>query len=252
MCRRSPATCGQLINPWRTLFEGAERLYRLAAGAELSLTAALPAGGSASGRRACCCSALPGSSWSTRVPPCRCISRGFAVGYSVLTFAGMLVFGREIWLQHGEVFTVVFGTFARFAPTQAQVGRAARQLLLRPFGAGLLDGELVSTSMMAFVLLLLATVLFDGRIGTSGMDEPRKLASRAAFRLGRARLGRRSRPPASSRSGSCSLGAYLAICAIMAALVVGRARRWSSRAASHSRSCRSRSAITSRITSCSC
>src|SRR5262249_16645490 len=43
---------------------------------------------------------------------------------------------------------------------------AQRELWLRPFGAGLLDARGVSTSMMAFVLLLLATVLYDGALGT--------------------------------------------------------------------------------------
>src|SRR6187551_1615662 len=41
----------------------------------------------------------------------------FAVGYSVLTWAGMILFGRDAWIRHGEVFSVFFGTFARFAPT---------------------------------------------------------------------------------------------------------------------------------------
>jgi hypothetical protein len=86
-----------------------------------------------------------------------------AIAYSALTWAGMLAYGRDTWLQHGEVFSLVFGTFARFAPTEATEGRL---LLLRPFGRGLLDGGTVSTSMMAFVLLLLASVLYDGLIGT--------------------------------------------------------------------------------------
>ena len=85
-----------------------------------------------------------------------------AIAYSALTWVGMLAYGRDTWLRHGEVFSLVFGTFARFAPTEATGGR----LLLRPFGRGLLDGGPVSTSMMAFVLLLLATVLYDGLIGT--------------------------------------------------------------------------------------
>src|SRR5581483_1630841 len=85
-----------------------------------------------------------------------------AVAYSVLTFVGMLLFGRDTWLHNGEVFSLVFGTFAHFAPTAAEDGR----LLLRPFGAGLLEDEAVSTSRMAFVLRLLATVLYDGLIGT--------------------------------------------------------------------------------------
>src|SRR4029077_14344539 len=36
----------------------------------------------------------------------------------------------------------------------------------RPFGAGLLDSRPVSTSMTAFVLLVLSTVLYDGVLGT--------------------------------------------------------------------------------------
>jgi len=106
------------------------------------------------------------------------------------------VFGSEIWLRNGEVFTVVFGTFARFAPTEARVqepavcercavrcrdtadecidcydcfrraGPQQRTLALRPFGVGLLDSRPISPSMMAFVLLLLSTVLYDGALGT--------------------------------------------------------------------------------------
>ena len=52
--------------------------------------------------------------------------------------AGMLLFGCERWLERGEVFALVFGTFARFAPIELRTG-PARTLWLRPFGAGLLD-----------------------------------------------------------------------------------------------------------------
>src|SRR5262249_38956151 len=44
-------------------------------------------------------------------------------------------------------------------------------LWLRPFGAGLLDSGSVSSSMMAFVLLLLASVLYDGALGTPEWGE---------------------------------------------------------------------------------
>src|SRR6202022_3572454 len=140
---------------------------------------------------------------------------GCAPAYSILTLIGMLVFGRDIWLQHGEVFPIVFGTFARFAPTQAEVQPQVRQLLLRPFGAGLLDDEPVSTSMMAFVLLLLSTVLYDGLIGTTtwsnleswlrpGLGAHDSIAIKTAGLVGFWLL---------------FLGAYLAICAIMASLM---------------------------------
>src|SRR5262245_19074826 len=77
----------------------------------------------------------------------------------------MFLFGRECWLERGEVFTAVFGTFARFAPIEIRTGRP-REMWLRPFGAGLVEGGSVSTSMMAFVLLLLSSVLYDGALGT--------------------------------------------------------------------------------------
>ena len=75
-----------------------------------------------------------------------------AIAYSILTFTGMFLFGRECWLERGEVFTSVFGTFARFAPIELRTG-PQRALSLRPYGSGLLDSGAVSTSMMAFVLL---------------------------------------------------------------------------------------------------
>src|SRR5439155_8983655 len=88
-----------------------------------------------------------------------------AVAYSGLTFTGMFLFGCETWLERGEVFTLVFGTFARFAPFEVRV-RPRPELWLRPFGVGLLDSGAVSNAMTAFVLLVLASVLYDGALTT--------------------------------------------------------------------------------------
>src|SRR5215210_7977527 len=44
-----------------------------------------------------------------------------AVNYSVLTWGGMLVYGKETWLQKGEAFSVYFGILGRFAPTEVRV-----------------------------------------------------------------------------------------------------------------------------------
>src|SRR5262249_41386754 len=85
-----------------------------------------------------------------------------AVAYSVLTWAGMILFGREVWLRHGEVFTVVFGIFARVAPIDVHPGPPCGVFALRPFGAGLRDSSTVTNATTAFVLLLLASVLYDG------------------------------------------------------------------------------------------
>jgi hypothetical protein len=117
-------------------------------------------------------------------------------GYSLLTWVGMLVYGRRTWLSHGEVFTVVFSTFARFAPMAFHVRNdmgnrqcphgldtnngemvgcadcfdtaapAHRAIVLRPPGTGLLVTRPVPLSLLAMVLTLLATVSLDGFLST--------------------------------------------------------------------------------------
>jgi hypothetical protein len=75
----------------------------------------------------------------------------------------MWLFGRARWLCHGEVFTLVFGLLARFAPTEVRdSGAGGRELNLRPYGVGLLPREPVSNSILVLVLAMLAAVCFDG------------------------------------------------------------------------------------------
>jgi hypothetical protein len=104
----------------------------------------------------------------------------------------MAAFGKHQWLRHGEAFTVLFGFFSRFSPTEVRVTdrnlclscgvacdvsepdcvdcyqcfeQAApehRELNLRPFAVGLTLPRRVSTATAAFVVLALATVTFDG------------------------------------------------------------------------------------------
>ena len=85
------------------------------------------------------------------------------LAYSALTWIGMWLFGREEWLRRGEVFTLVFGLLARFAPTEVRdPGAGGRELNLRPYGVGLLSREPVSNSILVLVLAMLAAVCFDG------------------------------------------------------------------------------------------
>ena len=185
-----------LINPWRSIFEWAEQAWR---------TAGL---GKNLGRPTRCPEALGvwpavalllAFAWIELVFPSPAVPRNIAslaVGYSIITWAGMLMFGRETWLRHGELFTVFFGLVARFAPTEVRVRNPAicdqcevdcrheavecigccdgfrqadarsREWALRPFGAGLLVSTPASVSMVAFVLLVLSTVLYDGFLAT--------------------------------------------------------------------------------------
>ena len=43
-----------------------------------------------------------------------------ALAYTVITLAGMLLFGREAWLERCEAFTVLFGIIGRFGPVEAE------------------------------------------------------------------------------------------------------------------------------------
>jgi hypothetical protein len=74
---------------------------------------------------------------------------------------GMLLFGRAQWLGHGEVFSLVFGLLARFAPTEVRESSPrVRALNLRPYGVGLLSREPVPASIVVLVLaMILCAVL---------------------------------------------------------------------------------------------
>lgn len=85
------------------------------------------------------------------------------LAYAALTWLGMVLFGRAQWLRRGEVFTLVFGVIARFAPTEVrESGSGSRTFHLRPYGVGLLSREPVPASMVVLVLAMLAAVSFDG------------------------------------------------------------------------------------------
>ena len=84
------------------------------------------------------------------------------VAYSAITWTGMVIFGREVWLKNGEIFSAVFGLLARFAPTVGEAGRWEARLP----AVGLLSERPVHISTVCFVLLLLTTVAFDGILET--------------------------------------------------------------------------------------
>ena len=118
------------------------------------------------------------------------------IAYSVITLGGMYLFGRRQWLRHGEAFSVIYGFLTRFSITEVraidaevcrecdgpQCGAAGdgfacvdcyecfeyagdREFNLRPPAIGLnVTGVTtgLTTGMTALVLLVLATVTFDG------------------------------------------------------------------------------------------
>ena len=119
------------------------------------------------------------------------------VGYTLYNFAGMYLFGRDLWLRNAEGFTAVFGFMARFSMTEVRNpssscvdcstdGRcsgedrdcvdcyecynladpADREFNLRPFCVGLNRLGDVTAPALCFVILLLSTVSFDGLSAT--------------------------------------------------------------------------------------
>jgi hypothetical protein len=148
-----------VVNPWNSLFAGVERLHALVRpGRRFGLGLAYPSG---LGVWPACALFLV-FVWAELIWPARAEPSSLAVLvliYSAITWGGMLLFGRGTWLAGGEAFTVAFGLIARFAPLERGGGRGWR---LRPPAAGLLAGDAAAPSRVAFVLLLLASVTYDG------------------------------------------------------------------------------------------
>jgi hypothetical protein len=180
-----------LVNPWKILFSWAEGLLRLAwPEKSLHLGIAYP-------RKWGIWPAVLlffAFAWSENAFSESASPRDLAamvIVYTVVTWAGMFTFGKQQWLRHGEVFSVVFGFVSRFSITEVRVTEPAecrecsaedcrgedgqcvdcyecfeyaegREFNLRPLGVGLGATVAVTPSVIAMVILLLATVTFDG------------------------------------------------------------------------------------------
>jgi hypothetical protein len=120
-----------------------------------------------------------------------------AIGFSVLTWTGMFIFGRSTWLRHADPFALAFSVLSKFGPTDICIGHGICDIcaankekvesdpgeasdrdrcyrgadsrgrwILRPPGVGLLDTENMSQSLSVFVVVMLSTVTFDGFMAT--------------------------------------------------------------------------------------
>jgi hypothetical protein len=185
-----------VVNPWNAVFRWAEAAFERGGEAGDTLALGLPYP-----RRLGAWPALGlfmVFAWTELVFEGRAVPLDLAflvILYSLVTWTGMFLFGRVVWLRYGDPFAVAFALLARFAPTEIRVtdprtcadcpldcqgdddcvgceacfARApapARQWNLRPFGMGLLHPTGMSASMMVFVVFLLASVTFDGLTAT--------------------------------------------------------------------------------------
>jgi len=105
--------------------------------------------------------------------------------YLAGNFVAAALFGAEAWLRHGEVFSVFFRIVSWLSPLNAQPAGGPGRLAVGFPGSGLLHVPPLPLSGVAFVLLTLATVSFDGlsktfwwldMIGVNPLDFPGRSA----------------------------------------------------------------------------
>lgn len=157
-----------LINPWATLFAWAEKAYaRCTHGRALARERPYPVHlGVWPGVVLFVLFAWLELVWEGAEVPARLAT--VIVIYSLMTWGGMLVYGREVWLDRGEAFSLAFGLFARFAPLEFHRRAGGRlECRLRLFAVGLLTERPVPASMMIFAVLMLSTVTLDGFLETA-------------------------------------------------------------------------------------
>lgn len=84
------------------------------------------------------------------------------LAWSALAWAGMALMGRAAWRRRCDPFDRFFGLLGRLAPLRLHRRAAGWAIVLRWPGAALLQARLPSRSETAFVIVMLATVGFDG------------------------------------------------------------------------------------------
>ena len=115
--------------------------------------------------------------------------------YTVYTLLMLALFGRDVWLRNGEVFSVLFNLIARFGPVEVRATGAppcaschsgcpadgsacincyecfrsarSRDVALRPWAVGLLTQAIEPAwDRVLFIILTLSTLAFDGILAT--------------------------------------------------------------------------------------
>jgi hypothetical protein len=150
----------QIVNPWRVLL----RLSHLGEFSLLRYPRAL----------ACwpafiCYLAL---SWlELMAPPRPSLLACALLIYTGLTAAGAILFGREAWFRHAELFGVFFricGTLAPFAYVRDRASGEERWFVRpRPVLSGAQEDSPRHISLLLFVLFMLAGTTYDGVFQTS-------------------------------------------------------------------------------------
>ena len=84
--------------------------------------------------------------------------------YSLITWSGMIIYGRRSWLKYGECFSVIFTLIGKFAPLQ--FSKTKRTLSIQLPALGILALREPSMGLVLITILLLAGLSFDGFMAT--------------------------------------------------------------------------------------
>jgi hypothetical protein len=208
----------QFLNPWDTSFRAAESAHHRLGGGKFGLDCAYPAWlGVWPAFALFLTFAWMELVWSGRNVPAE-LATALLV-YSAMTWTALFVFGREVWLEKGEIFMLVFGVFARFAPFVFHCARGGAVEIRAP-ASGLLDDRPLHASMVALVIALLATVTFDGfletplwaRIDLAILDAPEDSFLWTIFDLREDQAIRLARTVALACFVLLFVGGYLLVC----------------------------------------
>jgi hypothetical protein len=154
-----------LVNPWAAIYDALSRLARIGPVWKLPSVGVWPA---AAAYFAFACLEL-----TTGMANRPWLVATLALVYSAVTLAGMILFGRDEWLEHCEGFTVLFSIVGRFGPVETErdeTGRVA-MVYLRPWGVGLLKPSPTGWDRVIFVILMLSTLAFDGILATPAWQD---------------------------------------------------------------------------------
>lgn len=83
------------------------------------------------------------------------------IAYTFLTLLAMANFGRDVWRERGETFSVWFGLLNRMAPFGLVGPSADGRVRRRPYASGLLEPGW-TTAHLVIVAMGAASILYDG------------------------------------------------------------------------------------------
>jgi hypothetical protein len=154
-----------LLNPWAAIYDAVVRFVLLRPAFKLPSVGVWPA--AAFYFSFACLELTSGMSnrpWIVAIA---------ALAYTCVTLAGMILFGRDEWLEHCEGFTVLFDIIGRFGPVEAERDASGRitMVYLRPWGVGLLKPAAAGWDRVVFVILMLSTLAFDGILSTPAWQD---------------------------------------------------------------------------------